>query len=58
MNKDLKNPVHAILGNLDLLEKEVKEEMRIDLMKKAKNNGEILLNIINNILDVSTLHQG
>ena len=50
MNKVLRNPLHAILGNLDLLEKETKDLMKLDLIKKAKNNGEVLMNMMNNIL--------
>ena len=49
MNTDLRNPLHAILGGLDLLERELKDEMEIDLIKKTKNNGEILMNMMNNI---------
>ena len=31
MSIDLRNTVHAVLGNLDLLEKETKEEVRLEL---------------------------
>ena len=50
MKRDLRNLVHAMLGNLDLLEKEAFDQTGVDLIKKAKNNVEILMNLINNIL--------
>ena len=51
LNQDLRNPLNAILGNLELLEREAKYKVELDLIKNAKSNGEILLNIMNNILD-------
>ena len=57
MNKVLKDPLHAILGNLDLLEKETDDELELDLIKKAKNNEEILMNMMNNILYTQNLKQ-
>ena len=36
MKKVLKDPLHAILGNLDLLEKETDDELELDLIKKAE----------------------
>ena len=50
MNNDLKNPLYVILGSLDLLEKEAQTQVQIDFIKRAKNNGEILMNMMNNIL--------
>ena len=32
MNNDFKKPLYAILGNLDLLEKETTEEVELDLI--------------------------
>ena len=55
INKVFRNPLHAILGNLDLLEKEAKSEMEVDLIKKAKNNGEILMNMMDNIVQTHKL---
>ena len=58
INKVFRNPLHAILGNLDLLEKEAKSKMEVDLIKKAKNNGEILMNMMDNIVQTHKLKQG
>ena len=58
MNNDLKNPLYVILGSLDLLEKEAQTQVQIDLIKRAKNNGEILMNMMNNILIDYKIQQG
>ena len=55
MSNDLKKPLNAMLALLDLLAKELKNPTQLNLVQSAQNNGEILLNLINNILETSKL---
>ena len=55
MSNGLKRPLNTILGLLDLLAKEIKSVPMCDFIESAQNNGEVLLNLINNILETSKL---
>lgn len=60
MSHELKTPLNAIIGFTHvLLESEfiISEEEKINLIKTIHNAGKKLLNIINNILDLSDLKQ-
>ena len=59
LNAKMKNPLHAVLGSLDLLSKHknFSKEQR-ELLKTAQNNGEILMHFINNILTTSKMNIG
>lgn len=60
MSHELKTPLNAIIGFTHvLLESEfiISEDEKINLIKTIHNAGEELLNIINNILDLSDLKQ-
>ena len=54
---DLKNPLSAILGNLDLLELRGAEELRY-LVQRSKQGAVRMLKMILNLLDVEGLEEG
>jgi signal transduction histidine kinase len=54
---DLKNPLSAILGNLDLLEMRGAEELRY-LVQRSKQGAVRMLKMILNLLDVEGLEEG
>ena len=54
---DLKSPLSAILGNLDLLEMRSDEELRY-LVLRSKQGAKRMLKLILNLLDVERLEEG
>jgi signal transduction histidine kinase len=54
---DLKNPLSAILGNLDLLEMRADESLR-QMIVRSKQGARRMLKMILNLLDVEALEQG
>ena len=50
---EIRNPLNSLLGNIDLLSETVQEEKSIDMLHDAKVCGEILLQLLNNILDTA-----
>jgi signal transduction histidine kinase/DNA-binding response OmpR family regulator len=54
MSHELRNPLNALLGSLDLL-KDADDILKEELLQIAKTCSETLLNLIGNILDVSKI---
>lgn len=54
MSHEFRNPLNSILGSIEIIKSELTPDQR-DLLETMSNWGEILLNLINNILDVSKL---
>ena len=54
MSHELRNPLNALLGSLDLL-KDADEALKEEMLQIAKTCSETLLNLIGNILDVSKI---
>lgn len=60
MSHEIRTPMNGVLGFLDLVEQEVyesKEELK-GFITKARSAAESLLDIINNILDISKIEAG
>ncbi len=56
MSHEIRTPMNAILGFSELLEDESQdEEDRIVFIKLIRKNGEILLNLLNDIIDISKI---
>ncbi len=59
MSHDIRTPMNAILGFNSIAEKNIdNKEVVLDALKKAKNSGEHMLSIINDILDMARIESG
>jgi len=58
MSHEIRTPMNAILGFVEQLSKGEKEEERIKQFDIIKNAGKTLINIINDILDLSKIESG
>ncbi len=55
---ELRNPMSSLLGNLELATQEVKDKTVIKYLKTAQVCGDILLQLVNNILDTAKADLG
>lgn len=58
MNHEIRTPLKAMLGNLDLLDRTSLDDAQRRHLQMARTSGEALLDIINDILDVSQMETG
>ena len=59
MSHDIRTPMNSIIGFAELLkEKELSEKERTKFLDQITNNGESLLNLVNDIIDVSKIEAG
>jgi len=59
MSHDIRTPMNAILGFTGLVESNLdNKEVVLDYIGKIKTSGDYLLNIINNVLDISRIDSG
>lgn len=52
---EIRNPLNSLLGNIDLALESLKESEVKEMISNAKVSGEILLQLLNNILDSSKI---
>jgi len=52
---ELRNPLNAMIGNIELVRLELKEPKLISMLDTCKVCGEVLLALINNVLDVTKI---
>jgi len=52
---EMRNPLNALNGSIDFLLKVVKESSYLKVLQNAKLSGEVLLNLVNNVLDAAKL---
>lgn len=56
---EIRNPLNSLLGNIDLCNEYAKEhEELLKMLKDAKISGEILLQLLNNVLDTAKVSVG
>ncbi|KAJ3160263.1 hypothetical protein HDU88_008336 [Geranomyces variabilis] len=58
MSHEIRNPLNGIIGLADLILSETMTESQRPYMKLLKRSGKTLLNIVNEILDLSKLNAG
>lgn len=59
MSHEIRTPMNGVIGMIDLLEKTTSPTMvQVEYLKTIKNSSKTLLDIINNILDLSKLEAG
>ena len=58
MSHEIRTPLNAITGFIQLLEKDEQDETKQKYLKIIKNSSESLLQIINDILDLSKIESG
>ena len=56
MSHDIRTPINAILGFADIIARHPDDEARVrDSVMKIKSSGHVLLNLINDVLDLSKI---
>lgn len=55
LSHEIRNPLNALKGSIDYLGEVIKDPVYLKLIKSAKLSGEILLNLVTNVLDAAKL---
>ena len=55
LSHEIRNPLNSLTTSIDFLLETVKDSESIHILKNAKLSGEVLLNLVNNVLDVAKL---
>lgn len=58
MSHEIRTPMNGIIGFIQLLESTYLDEEQLDFIKNIRGSVDILLNLINDILDVSKIEAG
>ena len=58
VSHDLRNPLHSVIGGLEYLETDRMSNQAVEVISNSKLCGEVLLNLINNLLDTTKLEAG
>lgn len=55
LSHEIRNPLNSLKGSIDYLSQVVKNPEHLKVLKNAKLSGEILLNLVSNVLDAAKL---
>jgi PAS domain S-box-containing protein len=58
MSHEIRTPLNGLIGMLQLMEMTNPTEEQVELLKIAQTSSDLLLNLINNILDISKIESG
>lgn len=58
MSHDLRTPLNGIIGYAELALREITAEKKQDYLQKVKISGNLLLDIVNDVLDLSRIESG
>lgn len=58
MSHEIRTPMNAILGFSEILSKRIKDQSQLDYLNSIQASGKTLLDLINNILDLSKIESG
>ena len=59
MSHDIRTPINAILGFTDMIDRNPGDEAQVvNAVGKIKNSGQVLLNLINDVLDLTRIENG
>jgi len=58
MSHELRTPLHGVIGSIDLLDGSPLDTAQQDHLRTARNSADVLLDLISQILDVTTLDAG
>ena len=56
VSHELRNPLNALLGNIELLIMDIKDSQHSAMLQTCKKCSEMLLGLINNVLDVAKIN--
>jgi len=55
MSHEIRNPLNALKTSIEYLLQIIKDKTQLSILKNAKLSGEVLLNLVNNVLDAAKL---
>ncbi len=58
MSHEIRTPLNGIIGSTELLKQQVQDEDKLELINTLQSCSHLLLNIINDVLDVSKIEAG
>ncbi|PKI16248.1 CHASE domain-containing protein [Colwellia sp. 12G3] len=58
ISHEYRTPLNAIVGFTEIAQRESKDEVAIDYLSKIHHSSNILLNIVNDVLDISKMQTG
>ena len=59
MSHDIRTPINAILGFTDMIDRNPGDKAQVvNAVGKIKNSGQVLLNLINDVLDLTRIENG